>query len=460
MSMSSLPRITKVSQVSMLGVVVLLAAIGFTLNSALDQQDNRSRATSSGNILYNPGCESATLYYKGYQSALSYDVLKGRTGAASCRVTSYTGNYYDIESLQLIQNPQKGQTFTGSAYVRANTNTGKRVFVALREQGGSSQPKTHYGQPVYLTTEWQEVTTTVAIEDSGRTSLLFYVVQDPGSAGDYFNVDDMFFGEGGTAQPTAIPTATPSPVPPSNTPKPTIAATATPKPSTTTAPTQVPTATPKPTVANASPTPTTFPGTITPTTGPTVTSGPTATVAPGSTAVNLTVLLHGIGNGGDSANPNAQGNTNPLRKTRTVTVELFNAQNQLVSTKQGSVTYQSGSGDFRGTVSFGAEVSTGLYTVKLKSDQYLKGLIPGIQSITKGQSNNTPAVTLIAGDVNGDNQINIIDYNLLSGCYSDLLPPVDCNAENAVLTDFNDDGNTNQFDYNLFLRELTNIGGQ
>jgi hypothetical protein len=31
---------------------------------------------------------------------------------------------------------------------------------------------------------------------------------------------------------------------------------------------------------------------------------------------------------------------------------------------------------------------------------------------------------------------------------------------NEVRADLTDDGNVNQFDYNLFIRELTNLGGQ
>src|SRR6185312_15128158 len=89
--------------------------------------------------------------------------------------------------------------------------------------------------------------------------------------------------------------------------------------------TSSPTNTPAPTVA-----PTTKPTTV-----PTITQQPTATPVPGSTILNLTVSLQGIGSGGDSANPHSQGNTNQHRITRTVTLEIYNSQNQLVVTQQG-----------------------------------------------------------------------------------------------------------------------------
>ncbi len=170
--------------------------------------------------------------------------------------------------------------------------------------------------------------------------------------------------------------------------------------------------------------------------------------------------MHGIGTGGDSVNANSIGNTNPLRPERTITLEVYDVQNQLVLNKEGSVVYNSGTGKFNGAINLGSQLPTGVYTAKIKTDQYLRGLVSGILTITAGQSTNFPNLTLVAGDVNGDNQVNIVDYNLLIGCYSDLLPAVDCTTENDILTDLNDDGDVNQFDYNLFLRELTNVGGQ
>lgn len=187
---------------------------------------------------------------------------------------------------------------------------------------------------------------------------------------------------------------------------------------------------------------------------------PKPTFPPGSTLLNFIVGLHGIGTGGDSANPNSQGNVHPLRRGRAIVVDIYDAQNQLVINKQGTVLYDDASGKFNGTVNLGGQFATGLYTVKVKSDQYLRAIVPGIQTITQGQVTTLPVVTLVVGDINGDNAINIIDYNILVGCYSDLLPAADCTASNKVLADLNDDGDVNMFDYNLFLRELTNIGGQ
>ena len=180
-----------------------------------------------------------------------------------------------------------------------------------------------------------------------------------------------------------------------------------------------------------------------------------------STTVSLSLLLHGLGKGGDSANPNSGGTENPRRLQRIAKIEMYNSQNQLMVSKDGNVSFETGSGSFKGDIDLGQTVPTGAYTVKVKVDQFLKVLVPGIQSLTQGQTNKLAQATLTTGDMNNDNKINILDYNILIDCYSDTLPAKDC-ADPAKKqgADITDDGDVNQFDYNLFLRELTNIRGE
>ena len=209
-------------------------------------------------------------------------------------------------------------------------------------------------------------------------------------------------------------------------------------------------------IATATPIPLATPTTIlTPT--PTTSLQPTATVAPNATRISFTAFLHGIGNSGDNANPSASdlSNKNPVHQTRDVTVYIYDDQNQLAATQNGTITYNSANGNYTGSVTLGTSLPDGYYTVRIKEPMHLRRLFPGIQHLVPSQDNAMPAVTFVAGDVNNDNTLNILDYNLLVGCYSDLLPAVSCTNETKIQSDLNDDDAVNQFDYNLFLREIT-----
>jgi len=180
----------------------------------------------------------------------------------------------------------------------------------------------------------------------------------------------------------------------------------------------------------------------------------------GSTEFVVTVLLHGRGNGGDSANPTGRGNFSLSHQQKSLTFEVYDQQNQLVATKQGTVTFNAAAGNFTGAIAMGTTLTSGAYTVKIKTEQYLKATVPGVQNIIAGQSNQLPQTALLTGDITNDNSINILDYNILVGCYSDFSPAKECTATNKPLADLTDDGKVDAFDYNLFLRELTNRIGQ
>ncbi len=158
------------------------------------------------NVLQNPTCDTNTSGITGYQATISRVTSPVRSGAGSCKATQSTGNLYTMQFAGSIANPQVGQQFSGAVYVRGDSNTGKPVYVAIRENGGSSASRTVYGQPVYITTSWQLVTSTMSIQSSGRTNVELYVVQEQAVAGNAFYVDDAVFTAGATAiEPTNTP---------------------------------------------------------------------------------------------------------------------------------------------------------------------------------------------------------------------------------------------------------------
>lgn len=188
------------------------------------------------------------------------------------------------------------------------------------------------------------------------------------------------------------------------------------------------------------------------------------------TIVSFTLLLHGVGAAGDNPNPqgNSMSNKNPLHPQRNLNVEVFNTNNESIASASAPVTYDVATGTFVGKMSLGKNVQPGNYSLKIKTDRYLRRLVPGIQQLKANVDNQLPVTQMVAGDTNNDNFLNVIDYNALLDCgYGNLnpLPIADpnspFNSENCqvhvpvINVDIDDNGVVNSYDYNLFLRELS-----
>jgi hypothetical protein len=238
---------------------------------------------------------------------------------------------------------------------------------------------------------------------------------------------------------TPVPTATPTPIP-----------TATPVPTAT--PTPIPTATPVPT---ATPTPI-----------------PTATPVPNSTTLSLTIGLDSIGHTGDRVNadwtpkPNALcANQTPIDPTRHITVSLFGA-NEVPKTFTGDVRYNSTTGKFATTTPIDlGTIAAGTYEIQVVTDAHLVRTLDTAKVIIVGQDNAVDgtqyAQGLVAGDINMDNQLSILDYNILMSCLHDPdindFDKTTCNGNRDFIkrSDLEDNGVVDKFDYNLFLREFS-----
>jgi len=201
--------------------------------------------------------------------------------------------------------------------------------------------------------------------------------------------------------------------------------------------------------------------------------------------LSFVIGLDGIGTTGDNVNPtftsgvnnatingtqvtnNFGGSTpNPLTPQRTLNITLLNSSNQAVTVPSAQIIYDSQPSDanygrFVGTADLGSSFTTGNYTVKVTTDAHLTRRIGDIQLITAGTTNPMSA-RLIAGDITEDNKLTIEDYNILLSCSKDpsITNPDNgalCaqNANYAKLSDLDDNGTVDMFDYNLFLREYS-----
>jgi hypothetical protein len=200
------------------------------------------------------------------------------------------------------------------------------------------------------------------------------------------------------------------------------------------------------------------------------------TIGPG-TKLSFIVLLHGIGISGDTPNPtgNSFSNKNPKHPERELTAEVYDNNDELVSSGTGTITYVKTSdiseevGTFKGTVILDSIVADGKYTIKVKSDRYLRKAFPGTITLAGNSDNILPQIELVAGDTNNDNVIDILDYNALRDCGYGALNPLPITNSSAdynknackdiheprINIDLEDNGIVNSYDYNLFIRELS-----
>ena len=158
--------------------------------------------------------------------------------------------------------------------------------------------------------------------------------------------------------------------------------------------------------------------------------------------------------------------TNPLHKTRPLTLQVYNATNTLIYQSTVNATVQQETDRYAATIpldwqrdwSPGGTATAVIIKVKLNYTLYKQ--VTGFYLINAGTDTTLPDTALIAGDINQDNKISIADYNLLMACYSDLQPAKGpCPSWQKTASDLNDDGYVNGTDYNIMLRILQNQGG-
>ncbi|MBI2033440.1 MAG: hypothetical protein HYT10_03205, partial [Candidatus Levybacteria bacterium] len=119
----------------------------------------------------------------------------------------------------------------------------------------------------------------------------------------------------------------------------------------------------------------------------------------------------------------------------------------------GDISYDPNTKQFSGLIDLGT-LPTGSYDIKIHTSKYLKKLLPR-QVITTGTTTQMPITTLLVGDVNNDNILDILDYQLMSKqpCFGSSSPFVGGCGEG----DINDDNAIGIVDLNYL---LSNFGKQ
>lgn len=201
-------------------------------------------------------------------------------------------------------------------------------------------------------------------------------------------------------------------------------------------PTKTPTPTPSPT---STPTPTATPS---PTPSPTPEDKlPTATPSETDSIVleNISFSLAGIGLDNFE-------NNSPKNLIRTVHAILYSdSTNEIVTQTDTNFAYNTSTGKFNGNITFNAPKNA-IYYATMRTDVSLTKKVASVVT-----------VTLIAGDLNTDNQMTIEDYNAMVACYK-ALPS--CSDSIRTKADLNDDGAIDIDDINIMQRAFSTGKGE
>jgi hypothetical protein len=263
-----------------------------------------------------------------------------------------------------------------------------------------------------------------------------------------------------TASPTRTPTSTSTPSPTATTPTPTPTPTATSTPSPTVTSTSTSTRSPTPTATRTStptvtpsrtPTPTGTP-TVTRTPSPTVTASPTPTRTPSRTATpspthtatftstpTVTRTPTSTATATPSHTPSVTPTTTGTPTTGTVRGRVIlerRASNAGTEVEVAGRTVTTGpSGEYTLT-----QVLAGTYTINVRRQSYLRTW----RSVTvlAGQTLSLPDVTLLGGDVNQDDHIELADAALIGQAWNSTPTSPNWDAR----ADITDDDNVNILD--------------
>jgi len=97
--------------------------------------------------------------------------------------------------------------------------------------------------------------------------------------------------------------------------------------------------------------------------------------------------------------------------SQVVTIEVYDAGNNLVQMFVGNL-------DASSNYSFSCTLPAGTYTLKAKASHWLR---QNAVKVMDGSSNQTVNFSLVNGDCDGDNEVGIGDYSVLSASYGSSL---------------------------------------
>ena len=168
-----------------------------------------------------------------------------------------------------------------------------------------------------------------------------------------------------------------------------------------------------------------------------------------SITINFSVTMLGISN--------VSGNNNsPKHPSRRADIQVVNSSGNVIKTLQKNTTYNANTGVYNGSITLD-NLSLEDFLLQVRLSNALFKQLPQIFNYPSATV-TAQTVALISGDINADGQLDILDYNLLLGCYGSKLDTSSCqdkfsSSDLPHNSDLNDDGVVDAVDYNIWLRD-------
>ncbi len=134
---------------------------------------------------------------------------------------------------------------------------------------------------------------------------------------------------------------------------------------------------------------------------PGITVSPTPAPSPVTTAVDVAIAIPGVGPGQ---------NTTPVSAVRTTQIEFYSSTNQKIGETSEDLRFDNSVSAFTETIF--PNLITGTYKVRLRVNNSLWKAVKNLK-ITAGEDFTIPKTKLITGDLNQDNQLNLLDYTAM-----------------------------------------------
>lgn len=145
------------------------------------------------NLIANASFETTLRYWRSYPGAsLTRTTSEHKVGIAAARAfTAVNPGEYGAYSLGVVANPQRGDRFAFSAWVKGGPSTvGKRAILSFSERGGTAEYAIVARTQVELADRWRRGVAAGAVRGTGRAAIDVHVLlRDRVAIGDEAFID-------------------------------------------------------------------------------------------------------------------------------------------------------------------------------------------------------------------------------------------------------------------------------